>query len=59
VGDDTTDEDAFKVLCGTGWTVIVGSETSKSSAEYYVKSTDEVVEFLELALDALDMGREE
>jgi trehalose-phosphatase len=59
MGDDTTDEDAFRALSGTGWTVIVGGERSKSSAEYYLESTDEVADFLQLALNVLDRGRKE
>ncbi|OGS44173.1 MAG: trehalose-phosphatase [Elusimicrobia bacterium RIFOXYD2_FULL_34_15] len=46
VGDDTTDEDAFKALkCGI--TVKVG-KSNKSKAGYYLKSQQEVVKFLKI-----------
>lgn len=41
IGDDTTDEDAFKALRGKGATVFVG-RPKKSFAEYYVKNPSEV-----------------
>ena len=41
VGDDTTDEDAFRHLRTTGLTVRVGRKVS-SSARYYVNSTAQV-----------------
>jgi len=45
IGDDTTDEDAFKVLRNKGLTVFVG-KPRKSFAEYYLKNSIEVVELL-------------
>lgn len=47
IGDDTTDEDAFDVLKDKGLTIFVG-EPKVSSAQYYLKNTDEVKEFLEM-----------
>lgn len=47
VGDDTTDEDAFKALKNVGITVRVG-KSRESCAEYYLKDTSEVFEFLKL-----------
>jgi len=47
LGDDVTDEDAFRVLKKKGLTIFVGGETS-SEAQYYVKTVEEVVEFLRL-----------
>jgi len=46
VGDDVTDEDAFKALIKKGLTVYVGVP-EKSLAQYYLKSPNEVKKFLE------------
>ncbi|MFH1189532.1 MAG: trehalose-phosphatase [Candidatus Omnitrophota bacterium] len=49
VGDDETDEDAFKTLSEGGITVRVG-RSSDSSAKYYVDDTDDVYRFLKMIL---------
>lgn len=46
IGDDKTDEDAFKVLQGVAITIRVG-RSSNTHAEYYVRNPLEVQEFLE------------
>jgi len=52
LGDDTTDEDAFRVLHRPeGWSVCVGRENTLSAADYYLNSTDEVAEFLSRLLE--------
>jgi trehalose-phosphatase len=45
IGDDMTDEDAFKMLKDSGLTVFVG-RPQKTNAKYYVKDTDDVLNFL-------------
>jgi len=45
IGDDKTDEDAFKVLKNKGITIFVGNP-KPSYAQYYLKDTNEVKEFL-------------
>ncbi|MDD5115467.1 MAG: trehalose-phosphatase [Candidatus Omnitrophica bacterium] len=50
IGDDITDEDAFRVLKGRGLTVFVG-RPGASAADYYLKDTREVARFLRLLSD--------
>ncbi|MBU1913365.1 MAG: trehalose-phosphatase [Candidatus Omnitrophica bacterium] len=45
IGDDVTDEDAFKALRDKGLTIFVG-ENEHSFAKYYLRNTREVTEFL-------------
>lgn len=46
IGDDQTDFDAFNVLKNRGISIFVG-KASFSPAQYYLKDTEEVAEFLE------------
>ncbi len=47
LGDDTTDDDVFKILhLPDGWGVFVSGEKAASSACYYLNSVAEVEEFL-------------
>ena len=50
IGDDKTDEDAFKVLKNRGLTIFVG-KPKPSYAQYYLKDTREVTQFLKRILD--------
>lgn len=47
IGDDTTDEDAFKALEGKGFGILVAEEPKSSAARFMVKNTEEVQKVLE------------
>jgi len=52
LGDDATDEDAFKALHRPdGWAVYVGGENKTSAADYFLNSTTEVESFLGRLID--------
>jgi len=46
LGDDQTDEDAFRVIKGRGVSVFIGPGTSLSTADFFLRSPAEVQEFL-------------
>lgn len=50
IGDDATDEDAFRALKDKGFTIFVG-KSKHSKAEYYLKDTREVCELLKHILE--------
>jgi len=55
IGDDTTDEDAFESLKNRGITIFVG-KPDDTKAQFYVKDTEEVAQFLEMVLKNLKTG---
>ncbi|MBN2543734.1 trehalose-phosphatase [bacterium] len=54
IGDDTTDEDAFKVLKKRGLTILVSDVERPTSAQYRIENPDDVVELLKNVADDLE-----
>lgn len=48
IGDDVTDEDAFRVLGGKGIGIIVGYHDEPTSADFRLRDVNEVKQFLEM-----------
>lgn len=51
MGDDETDEDAFRVLKGRGLTVLVSPRKKRSQAAYFIRSVEEAYRFLAFFVD--------
>ena len=47
IGDDITDEDAFRTLSDDGIGILVGSHSQLSAARYHLRDVDEVGKFLD------------
>ena len=56
VGDDLTDEDAFRTLAGRGITVVVGDEDRPTSADFSLADPLEVERFLRLIAEIAGAG---
>jgi trehalose 6-phosphate phosphatase len=54
LGDDTTDESAFKVLEGRGLTVLVRPKWRATSAQFWLKPPEELLDFLGQWLKTFD-----
>jgi trehalose-phosphatase len=59
LGDDPTDEDAFRAIGGRGISILIGSGGVGSQADYYLKEPSEVHDFLRRCEAMLKNGREE
>lgn len=46
IGDDRTDEDAFRAIAEDGITIRIGKSGEKSRAQYYIEGVEEVREFI-------------
>jgi len=57
LGDDVTDEDAFRAVAGRGAGILVAEPARPSAAEYRLRSPDEVRRFLEGLAARLEGGR--
>jgi trehalose 6-phosphate phosphatase len=57
IGDDRTDEDAFRVLQHRGVGILVGDESQPTAASYSLKDPAEVDRFLRLLTDRLSAKR--
>lgn len=53
IGDDTTDEDAFRIL-KEGITILVSERIRKSYARFYLKDTAEALKFLNFLKEVVD-----
>jgi trehalose 6-phosphate phosphatase len=52
IGDDATDENAFRVLHKRGVTIHVADPPRRTAAQYYVRSPEEVWQFLTCLVEA-------
>jgi trehalose-phosphatase len=52
LGDDITDESAFRAMQGRGISVLVRPRWRKTEAQFWLKPPDELLDFLELWLKA-------
>lgn len=57
IGDDTTDEDAFREIVGRGIGILVSDDPGETAAEYALRNPDEVAVFLNRLLRFADADR--
>lgn len=56
IGDDTTDEDAFRVLRNQGIGIVVAESSRETAARYLLRDPEEVHEFLNRIAKAVEGG---
>lgn len=54
IGDDETDEHVFELLSNTGVPIVVAQDNRPTAARYRVRNPAEVMQVIDLILDALD-----
>ncbi|MEE8265977.1 MAG: trehalose-phosphatase, partial [Acidiferrobacterales bacterium] len=57
VGDDSTDEDAFRALKGRGLGVLVSDTVRESAADYSLRDTGQTKQFLEMLTTIMQEAR--
>ena len=57
LGDDNTDESAFRAMQDRGISVLVRPEWRETAAQLWLKPPDELLDFLGLWLEACSVGR--
>jgi len=57
IGDDVTDEDAFRMIAGKGIGILVSETGHETAADYRLNDPDEVRTFLDRLAEALDDAR--
>jgi trehalose-phosphatase len=57
LGDDETDEDAFRAMKGRGASILVRPELRPTAADLWLRPPDELLGFLERWRDAASWGR--
>uniref|UniRef100_E6PWX6 Putative Trehalose 6-phosphate phosphatase n=1 Tax=mine drainage metagenome TaxID=410659 RepID=E6PWX6_9ZZZZ len=53
LGDDATDEDAFRAMAGWGLSVLVREEKRESGAEVWIRPPEQLLEFLDRWVEAV------
>lgn len=54
LGDDTTDEDAFRALQDQGISIYVGSPDQPTQADYFLRNSDEVKQFFQALVQQVE-----